>query len=106
YLERLGAAGKSVGRTVLVASGFPPGLSRGEAMAAAGGDEILVPWLTAGVDPGKVRGAAGACTVILSDDDPYIELGTAQASFRAALDPRIVVEHSKGHMNDDSGLTE
>jgi hypothetical protein len=106
YLERLGAAGKSVGKTVLVASGFPMGLPRAEAVAMAEGDEVLVPWLTVGVDAGMIKKAAGTCTVILSDDDPYIELGRAEAEFRAALDPHIVIEHSKGHFNDDSGLTE
>jgi hypothetical protein len=106
YLERLGGAGKAVGRTVLVAGGFPPGLSRDEAEALAEGDEVLIPWLTTGADAKLVRKAAGRCTVILSDDDPYIEVKRAQAEFRAALDPAIVIEHSKGHLNDDSGLTE
>jgi predicted alpha/beta hydrolase family esterase len=106
YLERLGAAGKSVGRTVLVASGFPPGLPRAEAEAVAEGDRVLVPWLTVGVDAGLVKTAAGKCTAILSDDDPYIDAGTAESGLRAALDPRIVIEHSKGHLNDESGLTE
>jgi predicted alpha/beta hydrolase family esterase len=106
YLEKLGAAGKSVGATVLVAGGFPPGLPREEAEAMAEGDEVLIPWLTTGADASLVRKAAGRCTVILSDDDPYIEVGRAQAEFRAALDPRIVIEHSKGHLNDESGLTE
>jgi predicted alpha/beta hydrolase family esterase len=106
YLERIGAAGNSVGRTVIAASGFPPGLSLEEAMKMAEGDQVLLPWLTVGVDPKPVRAAAGACTVILSDDDPYIEVGSAEAAFREALDPHIVIEHCKGHLNDDSGLTE
>jgi predicted alpha/beta hydrolase family esterase len=106
YLERMGAAGRSVGRTVLVAGGFPEALPRAEAEALAEGDQVLIPWLTTGVDAGLVRKAAGRCTVILSDDDPYIEVGRAEAGFRAALDPRIVIEHSKGHLNDESGLTE
>jgi predicted alpha/beta hydrolase family esterase len=106
YLERLGAAGKSVGKTVIVAGAFPPGLTREEAEATAEGDQVLVPWLTVGVDPRAVKAAAGTCTVILSDNDPYIEVGRAEAAFRVALDPRIVIEHSMGHMNDESGLTE
>jgi predicted alpha/beta hydrolase family esterase len=106
YLERLGASGKSVGKTVLVATGFPPGLPPEEAEAMAGGDEVLVPWLAVGVDAKLVKGAAGPCTVILSDDDPYIEVAGAEAAFRTALDPHIVIEHSKGHFNDDSGLKE
>jgi predicted alpha/beta hydrolase family esterase len=106
YLERLGATGKSVGKTVLVASGFPPGMTREQAEVTAEGDQVLVPWLTVGVDAALVKSAAGSCTVILSDSDPYIDAGRAEAEFRAALDPRIIVEHSKGHMNDESGLTD
>jgi predicted alpha/beta hydrolase family esterase len=106
YLETLGAAGRSVGTTVLVASGFPSGISSDEARKMAEGDEVLVPWLAIGVDPHLVKKAAGRCTVILSDDDPFIDAGKARAAFQACLDAKIIMEHSKGHLNEDSGLTE
>jgi uncharacterized protein len=106
YLERLGAAGKSVRTTVLVASGFPSGLSTEEARKMAEGDEVLMPWLAIGVDPSLVKKAAGTCTVILSDDDPFIDIERAKASFREDLGAQLVIEHGKGHMNDDSGITE
>lgn len=105
YLERLGAAGKSVARTVLVAGAFPTGLSAAEAKKAAGGDPVLEPWFIRGVNPASVKKAAGKCTVILADNDPYIDVGNATRIYRAVLDPTIVMEHGLGHFNEDDGLT-
>jgi len=105
YLETLGAAGKSVGRTVLVAGGFPGGMPLAEAREKAGGNKALLPWFTIAVDPKKVKKAAGKCTVILSGDDPYIPVEKARAAFRARLNPRIVMEKGKGHFNEDDNIT-
>jgi len=105
YLETLGAAGKSVGRTVLVAGSFPPNLSVAEAREKVGGNRALLAWFTTPVDPKKVKRAAGKCTMILSDDDPYIPVKHARATFRDKLDPKIVIEHGKGHFNEDDKIT-
>jgi len=106
YLETLGFAGKSVKRTVLVAGGFPPGLSPEEADRRTGGNATLRPWFTLPADAKKIKAAAGRCTVILSDNDPLISLAAAQAGFRATLDPEIIVDPGKGHFNEDDKLTE
>ncbi len=101
YLETLGENAKSVGKTVLVAGRFPTGMSPAEAEKRIEGDEILKPWLTARVDPKSVRLAAGKCTVILSDNDPYIPFEEAKASFQGSLPAEIIIEHGKGHFNED-----
>jgi hypothetical protein len=106
YLEMLGAKDKSVGKTVLVASGFPTRHSPEDAEQRAEGDKVLVPWLTVGVDPIRVRKAAGKCVVILSDDDPVITVGEATAAFQANLGAQVIIEHAKGHFNEDTGLTD
>jgi predicted alpha/beta hydrolase family esterase len=106
YLETLGHAAKSVGKTVLVAGGFPAGMSSEEAERKLEGDKILQPWLTTGVNPENVRLAAGKCTVILSDDDPYVPLDAAKASFQGNLAAKIIIEHGKGHFNEDDNVTE
>ena len=106
YLETLGESAKSVGKTVLVASRFPTGMSPEEADKKIEGDEILKPWLTARVDPKSVRMAAGKCTVILSDDDPYIPIDEAKASFQGNLPVEIIIEHGNGHFNEDDNITE
>jgi uncharacterized protein len=106
YLETLAGTGQSVGKTVLIAGNFPTGMSPEAANEKTGGDQTLQPWLTIAVDPVKVRKASGPCTVIISDDDPIIPFEEAKASFQANLGARIIVEHGKGHMNEDDRLTE
>jgi uncharacterized protein len=106
YLETVGAAGKSVARTVLVAGIFPTGMSPAEADAETGGDTALDPWFSTGLDPTKVKNAAGDCTVILSDNDPYIGIDRAKAIFRATLDPKIIIERGLGHFNEDDRIVE
>jgi uncharacterized protein len=106
YLETLGSAGKCVAKTVLVAGSFPPALTAAEADAKTGGSRILRPWFTTPVDAAKVKKVAGKCTVIISDDDPYIDVSQAAASFRLALDPKIIIETGKGHYNEDTTVTE
>jgi hypothetical protein len=106
YLETLGTAGKSVAKTVLVAGIFPTGMSPADADMETGGDSALDPWFSEGLDPAKVKNATGTCTVILSDDDPYISVDRAKAVFRATIDPKIIVEHGLGHFNEDDRLVE
>jgi predicted alpha/beta hydrolase family esterase len=106
YLETLGANAKSVGKTVLVAGRFPIGMSLEETERRIGGDEILKPWLIARVDPKRARMAAGKCTVILSDNDPYLPMNEAKASFQENFAAEIIIEHGKGHFNEDDNITE
>jgi predicted alpha/beta hydrolase family esterase len=106
YLETLGENARSVGKTVLVAGRFPAGMSPEEAEKRIEGDEILKPWLMARVDPGMARMGAGRCTVILSDNDPYVPVEEARASFQANLPAEIIIEHGKGHFNEDDNITE
>jgi predicted alpha/beta hydrolase family esterase len=106
YLQTLGESARSVGRTVLVASRFPSGMSPEEAERKIDGDQVLKPWLTARVDPRSVGIAAGKCTVILSDNDPYVPMDEARAAFQRNLAAEIIVEHGKGHFNEDDNITE
>jgi predicted alpha/beta hydrolase family esterase len=106
YLETLGKRAKSVGKTVLVASRFPTGMTPEEAEKKIEGDEILKPWLIARVDPKWVRMAAGKCTVILADNDPYIPIDEAKGSFQGNFPTEIVIEHGNGHFNEDDNITE
>ena len=101
YLEKIGATGGSVAKTVLVAGMFPLGMSPTEAAKATEGNAVLIPWFTNAVDPRVVKAAAGQCTVILSDHDPYINVLQAAETFRATLDPKIVIVRGGGHFNED-----
>jgi predicted alpha/beta hydrolase family esterase len=106
YLEALADSGKEVGKTVLVAARFPSGMTPREAEKQTEGDKALLPWLTSAVDPKKVGRAAGKCVVILSDNDPYIPCDKALASFRGKLPATIVIEHARGHFNEDDKVNE
>jgi predicted alpha/beta hydrolase family esterase len=106
YLETLGENAKSVGKTVLVAGRFPTGMSPEEAERRIEGDKILKPWLIARVDPHWVKMAAGKCTAILSDNDPYLPMDEARASFQGNFPGEIIIEHGKGHFNEDDKVTE
>jgi predicted alpha/beta hydrolase family esterase len=106
YLERIAAKGQAVRKIVLIAGAFPSGMTAEQADARTGGDAVLRPWLTLGVDGEKVNRATGACTVILSDNDPIIPFEQARASFVSHLRCEIVVEPGKGHFNEDDHLTE
>lgn len=106
YLETVGAAGKSVGKTILVAGTFPIERSVPEALEAAQGNSVLLPWLTTGVNAFQVKQAAGKCTVILSDKDPYMDVVPTAAVFRAALNPAILFVPGGGHFNEDDQWTE
>jgi predicted alpha/beta hydrolase family esterase len=106
YLETLGGAGQAVGKTVLIACNFPTGMTPEAADETTGGDVVLRPWLTVGVDPEKVKKAMGRCTVILSDNDPYVPFEEAKASFQKCIGVPIVVVTGKGHFNEDDKITE
>jgi predicted alpha/beta hydrolase family esterase len=106
YLETVGRVGKSVGKTLLVAGSFPVARTASDARLASGGNEVLVPWMREGVEASAVKRAAGECVVILSDNDPYIDVATATAVYRAQLAPRIVIVPGGGHFNEDDKLTE
>jgi predicted alpha/beta hydrolase family esterase len=106
YLETLGEAGKSVGKTVLVAGRYPSGMPLADAVARVGPDSVLLPWLTVSVDPVMSGKAAGKTIVILSDNDPYIPFEEARASFESSLGATILVERGKGHFNEDDRVNE
>jgi predicted alpha/beta hydrolase family esterase len=106
YLEKLGKSSLSVGGTVLVAGRFPTGMAPADAEKKIEGDEILKPWLTSRVDPKWVKSAAGKCTVILSDNDPYVSIEEARVSFQGNLTADVIIEHGKGHFNEDDKITE
>src|SRR3954471_3952140 len=48
YLDTIGAAGKCVAKTLLVAGSFPVARSREEAVNLVGEKNVLLPWFTEG----------------------------------------------------------
>ena len=106
YLETVGAAGKAVRKTVLVAGTFPRALPRAAVDEIAAENEPLRPWFSTGCDPVRVRLAAGQCIAILSDNDPYIDVPHARSDFESLLGAQVIIDPGKGHFNEDDGLLE
>ena len=69
-------------------------------------EEIIEPWLKEPIDFDTVRGRADSFTVILSDNDDWVPFEESKNDFEAKLGANVIVEHAKGHMNGEDGVTE
>lgn len=58
-------------------------------------------WLGTPLDLAKVRSRLPRSVAIFSDDDPWVPLDN-QDDFRDKLGSEIIVEHQRGHFNEDS----
>jgi hypothetical protein len=99
YLEKLENA--EVGGMVFVAGWF--NLTSLESDEER---EIAKPWLETPIDFEKIKSATSSCTVILSNNDPYVPLAETKAIFEKKLGARVIVENSKGHFTEDDNVFE
>ena len=101
YLESLDDEEK-VGGVIFVAGWFNlPNLETEEEK------EIAEPWLETEIDTEKVKSGIkdGKIVAIFSDDDPDVPLNDKEI-FKEKLNAKIIVEHNKGHFNDDADIKE
>ena len=99
YLETLSDEVK-VGGVICVAGSFIlKGLS-------AADEEVARPWLETAIDFNKVKKHTDKFVAILSENDEFVPLEESANSYREKLGARIIVEHNKGHFNDDAGIKE
>lgn len=68
--------------------------------------DIAAPWLTTPVDFEKVKKVTSRFTAIFSDDDPFVSYEDNAPLFRERLGAEIILEHAKGHINGEAGVTE
>lgn len=88
-----------VGHVVFVAPWFNlMNLEEGE-------DAVAKPWIETPIDLDAVRRNSADITAIFSDDDPVVPIENAEF-FRERLDAHVIVEHAKGHLSQDSGVSE
>lgn len=64
------------------------------------------PWLTQPIDFSKIKPKATSFTAIFSDDDPYVSFPENSKAFKNYLNAKIIVETNKGHLNQNSGVTQ
>lgn len=92
---------KKVGGAVFVAGWFKlQGLETEEERT------IARPWLETSINCQAVRSTLNRSIVILSDNDPVVDLETNRKLFEVGLGSKIVVEHEKGHISAEDGVTE
>lgn len=67
--------------------------------------KIARPWIETPINFKKVRNSANDFIAIFSDNDPYVELNNKDI-FEKQLGAKIIIEHNKGHFNDDYNIKE
>ena len=106
YLETL-LENKKVGRVIFVAGWFD--LTDFTCKEVPEDEEeckkIAKPWIETSIDLKKVKNSAKSFTAIFSDNDPYVELNNKDI-FEKELGAEIIIEHNKGHFNDDYNIKE
>lgn len=99
YLQGL-PVGVKVGGSVFVAGFFDElnGLNDME-------KETAWEWLNIPIDYTAVKNRLEKNIAIFSDDDEFVPLANVE-KFQDRLDSKIIIEHAKGHMGEESGVTE
>lgn len=99
YLESL-PEDKKVGGVLLVAPWMHLTGLEGEEEA-----RIAKPWVETQIDWSKIKIHTDKFTAIFSDNDPFVPL-TDSKFFEETLNAKIIVEHEKGHFDDESHVKE
>lgn len=101
-LRYLATTSKQVEAIVLVA---PWTRLTPAATAEEGEEEVARPWLNTPIDWEKAKVAAKRFVAIFSDDDPYVPITEADV-FKKNLGAKVVIEHGKGHLSGEDGVTQ
>ncbi len=98
YLERL-PENVRVAKAVFVAGWFTL-----QGLETKDEERIAEPWLEQPINLEKVRAHIQENTAIFSDDDPFVPL-IDKDIFSEKLQSKIVIEHAKGHLSTEHGIT-
>jgi len=67
--------------------------------------KLAEPWLETKIDFEKIKKHTNKIVAIFSDNDPDVDIGDKEL-FEKYLGAKTIVEHNKGHFNDDAGIKE
>ena len=67
--------------------------------------EIAAPWLTTQINWKKIQKKAKKFVAFFSDNDPDVDITDAEI-FKEKLQAKIIIEHNKGHFDDNAKVTE
>jgi len=68
--------------------------------------EIVRQWLAVEVDYGKAKKLGKKFIAIFSDDDEFVPFEENSKFYKEKLGAEIILEHNKGHFDDDKGIKE
>ena len=68
--------------------------------------DIFRPWLERPIDFAGIRSMGGKITVVMSDNDDRVPIQENKDAIEKALQPKIIIEHNKGHFRERDGVTE
>ncbi len=100
YLEKL--SNKKIGGAVFVAGWFH---LTPEAMPDEESKMIAKPWIETPINFERVKQTTDKFVAVFSDNDPCVPL-TEKDIFQEKLNAKIIIEESKGHFDEDSGIKE
>lgn len=63
--------------------------------------KIVKHWENSKLDFYKIKQHSSKYVAIFSDNDPFVLLSNGDV-YRKELDAKVIVEHDKGHFNDES----
>lgn len=66
---------------------------------------IAKPWLETPINFTKIKEKTKNITVILSDNDPYVDYKEHKLLFTQKLNAKIISEKGKGHFTEENGIT-
>ena len=68
--------------------------------------EIVRQWLAVEVNYEKAKKLGGKFVSIFSDNDEFVPFEENSGVYKEKLGAKIILEHGKGHFDDDSGVKE
>ena len=69
-------------------------------------EDIARPWIDRPIDFTSIRSMGGKFVTIFSDNDKFVALNANKEVFEKFLNPKVIVEHEKGHFSEEDGVTD
>ena len=68
--------------------------------------DIARPWIDRPIDFASIRSMGGKFVAIFSDDDKFVPLEANKEAFVKALNPKVLIEHARGHFSEEDGVVD
>jgi predicted alpha/beta hydrolase family esterase len=68
--------------------------------------DIARPWIDRPIDFLNIRKMSDKFVTIFSDDDYDVPIEVNKSAFEKALNPKVIIEHGKGHFTEEDGVVD